>query len=61
MSKKSVTMRLSEATIKELGALAKRYNVSQADVAAVLIHCVHKYGDVDEERLEEIFAVVERC
>ena len=61
MSKKPVSMRLSVATVKELEALAKRYKASQADVVAILVHCVHRYGEVDDERLEELFAVAERC
>ena len=61
MSKKPVAMRLSETTIKELEGLAKRYKVSQAVAVAVLIHSAYQYGEVDEDRLEELFAVAERC
>ena len=59
--KKPVALRLSEKTIKELDTLTKRYKVSQADVVAVLIHCVAQHGEIVEERLEEFFAIVERC
>ena len=41
--KKSVTFRLSETTRKELENLAKKHQVSQADVIAILIHA-HTVG-----------------
>ena len=61
MSKKTVGLRLSEATIKELETLTKRYKVSQADIVSVLIHCVCQHGEIEEDKLQEFFAVVERC
>jgi len=45
--KKAVSLRLSETTIKELADIAKRHNVSQADVVAVLVHCFYTGGDMD--------------
>ena len=59
--KKSVGLRLTEATAKELESLAKKYNVSQAGVVAVLVHCVFLHGAADAEKLEEIFEIVSRC
>lgn len=46
-SKKQVNFRLSEVTIKELTEIAKRQNVSQADVIAVLVHLYHISGDIE--------------
>jgi len=60
-TKKSVGLRLSEATIKELEFLAKRYSVSQADVVAVLIRCVYNGGSIDGDELDEMFELVSRC
>ena len=60
-TKKSVGLRLSEATIKELEFLAKRYSVSQADVVAVLIRCVYNNSSIDEDELDEMFELVSRC
>ena len=60
-AKKSVGLRLSEATIRELESLAKKYSVSQSDVVAVLIRCVYQNGNIDEDELAELFEVVSRC
>ena len=60
-AKKSVGLRLSEATIRELESLAKKYGVSQADVVAVLIRCVYNNGSIDEDELNELFEIVSRC
>jgi formaldehyde-activating enzyme involved in methanogenesis len=60
-SKKPVGLRLSEATIKELESLAKKYGVSQSDVVAVLIRCVYQQGNIDEDELDELFEIVSRC
>jgi len=60
-AKKSVGLRLSEATIRELETLAKKYGVSQADIVAVLIRCVYNNGSIDEEELSELFEIVSRC
>ena len=60
-AKKSVGLRLSEATIKELDSLVKKYNVSQSDVIAVLIRCVYNNGSIEEDELSELFEVVSRC
>jgi hypothetical protein len=46
--KKTASFRLSETTIKELATLAKRYNVSQADVIAVITHCFYMGWDMEE-------------
>lgn len=45
--KKSVGFRLSDTTIKELTELAKRQNVSQADVITVLVHLYYTSGDIE--------------
>jgi len=45
--KKAVSYRLSETTVKEIAELAKRHGISQADVIAVLVHCVYVGGDLD--------------
>ena len=60
-AKKAVGLRLSEATIRELADLAKKYRVSQSNVVSVLVHCLHRYGEIKEERVSELFGVVERC
>jgi len=60
-AKKPVGLRLSESTIKELESLAKKFNVSQSDVVAVLIRCVYQSGNVDEHELDELFEIVSRC
>jgi len=60
-AKKTLGIRLSEATIKELDSLAKKYNVSQADVVAVLVRCVYQNGNIDEDELNELFEIVSRC
>jgi predicted DNA-binding protein len=46
-AKKQMTFRLSQNTTKELEALAKRYNVSQAEVIAVIVHLVYTGEDID--------------
>ena len=60
-AKKSVGLRLSEATIRELESLAKKYGVSQADVVTVLIRCVYNNDSIDEDELNELFEIVSRC
>ena len=60
-AKRSVGLRLFEATIKELESLAKKYSVSQADVVAVLIRCMYNSSSIDEDELDEIFELVSRC
>jgi len=60
-AKKTVGLRLTEATIRELDSLAKKYKVSQSDVVAVLIHCAYHKGYIDEEDLNNLFEVVSRC
>ena len=60
-AKRSVGLRLSEATIRELEELSRKYNVSQADVVAVLIRRVYQNGNINEEELGEMFEVVSRC
>jgi predicted DNA-binding protein len=54
-SKKSVSFRLSTATLEELAYLAKQHQVSQAQVLAVLVHLVYIGGDMDS--LEDWFDV----
>jgi antitoxin component of RelBE/YafQ-DinJ toxin-antitoxin module len=60
-AKRSVGLRLSDATIRELESLAKKYSVSQSDVVAVLIRCVYNNGGIDEDELYELFELVSRC
>jgi len=60
-AKKTVGLRLSEPTIKELESLAKRFKVSQADVVSVLVRCVYNNGDIDGDSLEELFEIAARC
>jgi predicted DNA-binding protein len=58
-AKKTVGLRLSEDTIKELESLAKREGVSQADVVTILVHAYYVGGDeMDIEKLEEWFRIV---
>ena len=51
--KKSITLRLSEQTTRELAELAKSKLLSQADVIAVLLHCA--YHDLDWDDLDQYF------
>jgi hypothetical protein len=60
-AKKSVGLRLSEATIKELEYLSKKFKVSQSDVVAVLVRCVYQNGCIEDEELDELFEIVSRC
>jgi len=60
-TKKSVGLRLSEATIRELNSLAKKYSVSQADVVSVLVRCVYQNGSIGEDELDELFEIASRC
>ena len=60
-AKRTVGLRLAEATIRELEALSKRYNVSQSEVVAVVVRCVYQNGNIDEDDLSEMFEVVSRC
>ncbi len=46
-TKKPVTFRLSDVTIKELADLAKRNQVSQAEVIAVIVHLIYTGEDID--------------
>ena len=56
--KRTASFRLSETTHRELENLAKKNNISQADVIAVLIHCVYLSGEIREEKLNEWFEIV---
>jgi len=57
-AKKSIGLRLSEATIKELEYIAKREEVSQADVVTVLVHAYYVGGEeLEAEKLEEWFTI----
>ena len=58
-AKKAVGLRLSDDTIKELEAIAKREGVSQADVVTILTHAYYVGGEeMDSEKLEEWFRIV---
>ncbi len=46
-AKKSSTFRLSDTTTKELESLAKKYQVSQAEVIAIVIHLVYTGEDIE--------------
>ena len=46
-AKMSVSFRLSSSTLKELAELAKRHQVSKAQVVAVLVHLFYIGGDMD--------------
>ena len=56
-TKRTASFRLSQTTLKELESLAKRNGISQADVIAVVVHCVYAYGDVDADRLSDWFEI----
>jgi len=60
-AKKPISLRLSEASIKELDSLAKKHKVSQSDIVAVLVRCVYQNDNIDEDSLDELFEVVSRC
>jgi hypothetical protein len=47
-AKKTVAVRLSEATIRELTQLTKRHNLSQASVLSVLIHFASVGEDMEQ-------------
>jgi len=58
-AKKAVGLRLSDETIKELEAIARREGVSQADVVAILTHAYYIGGEeMDADKLEEWFRIV---
>jgi len=56
--KKAATFRLPIETIQQINALAKRNKVSQADVISVLVHCTLKGDCIDEDALDEMFAII---
>jgi predicted DNA-binding protein len=47
-AKKTVAVRLSDTTIKELNQLTKRYSLSQASVISVLIHFASVGEDMEQ-------------
>jgi hypothetical protein len=55
-TKKPVSIRLSETSIKELETLCKREKLSQASVISVLLHCAW-LGDIEQEKLDEWFEI----
>jgi predicted DNA-binding protein len=55
MPKKQISFRLSQTTVKELEILAKKHQVSQADVISVIIHAVSMGWDMDD--LDDYFEV----
>jgi len=55
ISKKQVSFRLSEVTIKELDILAKKHCVSKADVISVIVHAISVGWDIDD--LDDYFDV----
>jgi len=57
-AKKPVSFRLSNTTQTELLSLTNRYDVSQAQVIAVLIHlfCIH--DDVSRSEVESVFEAI---
>jgi len=57
--KKTVGLRLSESTTKELADLAKRHGVSQADVVAILVHWQATDGE-DTDKIGEAFDMAAR-
>ena len=54
-AKKPISFRLSSTTQTELLSLANRYDVSQAQVIAVLVHlfCIH--DEVSRSEVETVF------
>ena len=54
-TKKAVSFRFSEATIKELARLTDRYGISQSNLLAILIHFAC-YGE-DMEQLENWLSI----
>ena len=57
-SKKSVGLRLSEKTIKDLKSLADTHRVGQNDIVSILIQLVTVYGEASKEKIEEWLGVV---
>ena len=57
-SKKAVTFRLSESTIKEIESLAKQKQISQSDVIAVIVHAIAIGADLDQ--MDEYFEMASR-
>ena len=57
-SKKAVTFRLSENTIKEIESLAKQKQISQSDVIAVIVHTIAIGADLDQ--MDEYFEMASR-
>jgi len=56
-AKKSVSFRLSGTTLRELAELAKRYQISQAQVITVLLHYFYANDDMDNDILYEWFEI----
>jgi len=49
-TKKSVSYRLTEATLRELESLAKRHHISQAELIAVLVHALYEgWGKINSK------------
>ena len=55
-TKKPISIRLNEATIKELNSLCKREGLSQGTLISILVHCAY-LGDVSEEQLDEWYKI----
>ena len=59
--KKAATYRLKESTIKDIETLAKRHNISQADVITVLVNAISRYDDEElAEKIQHDFGIAER-
>ena len=57
-AKKQLNLRLKDTVIKELKALAKRHNSSQADIVAIPVHRLYTDGE-DVEKLDEALATAD--
>jgi hypothetical protein len=58
MAKKLISMRLPEATIKELAFLAEREKVSPTEIISVLVRLLYTGDDI--EKVDEWLDIVRR-
>ena len=60
MGKVVKSFRLSEKSAKQLEAMAKRWQLGQTDVIALLIHAAEEIGWADEEKFDEMLELLRR-
>jgi len=58
--KQGKSFRLSEETIKALEMLSRQWRVGQAEVIGILIHAASEIGWADEEKFDDLVALVRK-